>query len=94
MNQHQQHYPLNAYKANFGFSKKWSIDIFFLGLGVQYENILDGVLVEHNHIDSLSGCVSIFSHASTFPHVKSSPRVRCHLVNHPKPPQCNAIGGV
>jgi hypothetical protein len=62
------------------------MDNFFLGLGVQDENILDGVLVEHNHIDSLSGCVSIFPHVFIFPHVKSSPRVRPHLVNLPKPP--------
>lgn len=70
------------------------MDIFFLGLGVQDENNLDGVLVERNHIDSLSGCVSNFSHASIFPHVKSSPKVRPHFFNHPKPPQCNAIGCV
>jgi hypothetical protein len=50
------------------------MDFFFLGLGVQDENNLDGVLVECNHINSLSGCVSIFSHASIFPHVKSSQR--------------------
>jgi hypothetical protein len=61
------------------------MDIFFLRLGVQDENILDGVLVKHNHINSLSGRVSIFSHAPIFPHVKNSPRVRPHLVNHPKP---------
>jgi hypothetical protein len=62
------------------------MEFFFLGLGVQGENILNGVLVEHNHINSLSGCVSIFFHASIFPHVKSNPRVRPHLVHHPKPP--------
>jgi len=61
MNQHQQHDPLNAYKAKFGF-KKFEYGHFFFGLGVQDENILNGVLVEHNHIDSFKWvCINFFS---------------------------------
>jgi len=42
--------PLMLIKPNLVL-KNLSMDIFFFGLGVQDENILNGVLVEHNHID-------------------------------------------